>query len=80
MFFFFFCCISQNNPINKDLGLQFACLCPAFSDTAMFQQMHSANPPYLFYDEAKQIVLRNINELGINRYNVFSSISMTWFA
>ena len=50
------------------MGLSFACLCPAFSDTNMFNDaINSADPPLVFWDDSKDTIMKLINRMGINR-------------
>ena len=58
----------QENPQSKACGLSFACLCPAFSDTNMFQDTIAINkPPLIFYEETKELITQTIDRLGVNR-------------
>lgn len=57
------------NPSQKTYGVNFACLCPSFTETNMLTDaLNTDNPGTITYAENKEHVHHVIDLLGINRY------------
>lgn len=57
------------NPANKERGMRYTCLCPAFTDTTMFDKKWSdegEEPPPGFSEEEKKGALHLIEATGVN--------------